>query len=56
MQSNLTGTFMACKAVLSHMIERGSAVLVNLTSEKVARRGRCRTCVLRSCKVAGGNR
>ena len=40
MDSNLTTTFMACKAVLPHMIERRSGVIVNLTSKNVARRGR----------------
>ena len=40
MESNLTTTFMTCKAVLPHMIERRSGVIVNLTSKNVARRGR----------------
>ena len=40
MESNLTTTFMTCKAVLPHMIERGSGVIINLTSMNVARRGR----------------
>ena len=40
MESNLTTTFMTCKAVLPHMIERRSGVIVNLTSMNVARRGR----------------
>ena len=40
MESNLTTTFMACKAALPHMIERRSGVIVNLTSKNVARRGR----------------
>ena len=40
MESNLTTTFMTCKAVLPHMMERGSGVIVNLTSKNVARRGR----------------
>ena len=39
-ESNLTTTFMTCRAVLPHMIERGSGVIVNLTSKNVARRGR----------------
>ena len=39
-ESNLTTTFLTCKAVLPHMIERGSGVIVNLTSRNVARRGR----------------
>ena len=38
MESNLTTAFMACKAVLPHMIERGTGVIVNLTSKNVARR------------------
>ena len=40
MESNLTTTFMTCKAVLPHMMERRSGVIVNLTSKNVARRGR----------------
>ena len=40
LESNLTTTFMACKAALPHMIERGSGVIINLTSKNVARRGR----------------
>ena len=40
MESNLTTAFMACKAVLPHMMERRGGVIVNLTSKNVARRGR----------------
>ena len=40
MESNLTTTFMTCKAVLPHMMERRNGVIVNLTSKNVARRGR----------------
>ena len=40
MESNLTTTFLTCKAVLPHMIERRSGVIINLTSKNVARRGR----------------
>ncbi len=40
LESNLTTTFMACKAVLPHMMERRSGVIINLTSKNVARRGR----------------
>ena len=40
LESNLTTTFLACKAVLPHMMERRSGVIVNLTSRNVARRGR----------------
>ncbi len=40
MESNLTTTFMACKAVLPHMIERRCGVIISLTSKNVARRGR----------------
>ena len=36
-ESNLTTAFMACKAVLPHMMERRSSVVVNLTSKNVAR-------------------
>ncbi len=40
LESNLTTTFMTCKAVLPHMMERRSGVIINLTSKNVARRGR----------------
>ena len=40
LESNLTTTFMSCKAVLPHMMERRGGVIVNLTSKNVARRGR----------------
>ena len=40
MESNLTTTFMTCKAVLPHMIECRSGAVINLTSKNVARRGR----------------
>ncbi|PKB83719.1 MAG: hypothetical protein BZY88_01375 [SAR202 cluster bacterium Io17-Chloro-G9] len=40
MESNLTTTFMACKAVLPHMMERRSGVIFTMTSKNVARRGR----------------
>ena len=40
MESNLTTAFTACNAVLPHMMERWSGVIVNLTSDNVARRGR----------------
>ena len=40
LESNLTTTFLSCKAVLPHMMERRSGVIVNLTSKNVARRGR----------------
>ena len=39
MESNLSTTFMACKAVLPHMIERRSGVIVNLTSKNVGPAG-----------------
>ena len=39
MNSNLTTTFLSCKAVLPHMIERGSGAIINLTSRNVARKG-----------------
>ena len=40
LESNLSTTFLTCKAVLPHMMERRSGVIVNLTSKNVARRGR----------------
>ena len=54
MESNLTTTFMTCKAVLPHMMERGSGVIVNLTSKNVARRGPGRAVFLRCCQGGGG--
>ena len=39
-ESNLTTTFLTCKAVLPHMMERRSGVIVNMTSKNVARQGR----------------
>ena len=53
MESNLSTAFMACKAVLPHMMERRSSVVVNLTSKNVARRGRAGR-LLRS--IQGGGR
>ena len=38
--SNLTTTFLSCKAVLPHMMERGGGSIINLTSRNVARKGR----------------
>ncbi|CAI8027617.1 Uncharacterized oxidoreductase YoxD [Geodia barretti] len=52
MESNLTTTFMACKAVLPHMIERSSGVIVNLTSKNVARRGRAGQAAYAASKAA----
>ena len=52
MESNLTTTFMACKAVLHHMIERRSGVIVNLTSKNVARRGRAGQAAYGASKAA----
>ena len=34
MESNLTTAFMACKAVLPHMVERGSGVIITMTSQE----------------------
>ena len=39
MHSNLTTTFLFCKAVLPHIMERGSRAIINLTSRNVARQG-----------------
>ena len=52
MESNLTTTFMTCKAVLPHMVERGSGVIVNLTSMNVARRGRAGQAAYGAAKAA----
>ena len=40
MESNLTTTFMTCRAVLPRMMERRCGVIVNPASKNVARRGR----------------
>lgn len=39
LHSNLTTAFLCCKAVLPHMVERGSGGIINVTSANVARRG-----------------
>ena len=52
MESNLTTTFMACKAVLPHMVERGSGVIINLTSKNVARQGRAGQAAYGASKAA----
>jgi 3-oxoacyl-[acyl-carrier protein] reductase len=36
---NLTTAFLSCKAVLPHMMERRSGVIINLTSHRLAQRG-----------------
>ncbi len=36
---NLTTTFLCCKAVLPHMVERRSGGIINLTSHRLAQRG-----------------
>ena len=53
MESNLTTTFMTCKAVLPHMMERHSGVIVNMTSKNVARRGRAGQGILRGGQGGG---
>ena len=50
--SNLTTTFMSCKAVLPHMIERRSGAIVTLTSKNVARRGRAGQAAYAASKAA----
>ncbi|HZA21571.1 MAG TPA: SDR family NAD(P)-dependent oxidoreductase, partial [Dehalococcoidia bacterium] len=49
---NLTTAFLSCKAVLPHMMERRSGVIINLTSHRLAQRGGCRTG--RLCRSQGG--
>lgn len=39
LSSNLTTAFLCCKAVMPHMVERGSGGVINMTSANVARRG-----------------
>ena len=52
MESNLTTTFMATKAVLPHMIGRRTGVIINMTSKNVARRGRAGQASYAACKAA----
>ena len=52
MESNLTTTLMASKAVLPHMIERRSGTIINLTSRNVARRGRAGQAAYGASKAA----
>ena len=52
MDSNLTTTLMTCKAVLPHMMERRSGVIINLTSMNVARRGRAGQAAYGAAKAA----
>ena len=40
MSSNLTTAFLCCKAVLPHMVERGSGAIINMSSGTVASKGR----------------
>lgn len=50
--SNLTTTFLACKATLPHMIERGSGSIINLTSRDAARKGTAGTAAYGAAKAA----
>ena len=52
MESNLTTTFMACKAALPYMVERRSGVIINLTSKNVARQGRAGQAAYGASKAA----
>lgn len=52
MHSNVTTTFLSSKAVLPHMIERGSGVIINLTSRNVARKGRAGAAAYGAAKAA----
>ncbi len=52
MESNLTTTFMTCRAVLPHMIERQRGVIINLTSMNLARRGRAGQASYAAAKAA----
>ena len=52
MHSNVTTTFLSCKAVLPHMMERGSGVIINLTSRNVARKGRAGAAAYGAAKAA----
>ena len=50
--SNLTTTFLSCKAVLPHMMERGGGSIINLTSRNVARKGRAGAAAYGAAKAA----
>ena len=52
MNSNVTTTFLSCKAVLPHMMERGSGAIINLTSRNVARKGRAGAAAYSAAKAA----
>ncbi len=52
MHSNVTTTFLSCKAVLPHMMERGSGGIINLTSRNVARKGRAGAAAYSAAKAA----
>ena len=52
MHSNVTTTFLSSKAVLPHMMERGSGVIINLTSRNVARKGRAGAAAYGAAKAA----
>ena len=52
MHSNVTTTFLSCKAALPHMMERGSGVIINLTSRNVARKGRAGAAAYGAAKAA----
>jgi len=49
---NLTTTFLCCKAVLPHMVERHSGVIVNLTSHRLAQRGSAGQAAYAAAKAA----
>ena len=50
--SNLTTAFLCCKAVLPHMVERGSGVIINMSSGGVARQGRAGQAAYSAAKAA----
>jgi len=52
MHSNVTTTFLSCKAVLPHMMKRGSGGIINLTSRNVARKGRAGAAAYSAAKAA----
>ncbi len=52
MHSNVTTTFLTCKAVLPHMMERGRGAIINLTSRNVARKGRAGAAAYSAAKAA----
>lgn len=52
LSSNLTTTFLCCKAALPHMMERGSGAIINMSSTGVASKGRAGQAAYSAAKAA----